>query len=114
MGGLIDATIVRPLAGACRRRDVGTRRFGDLVDLLRQIDGHLALVLANVECHPQERLTIGIDIGRVEVDIVLAMRIPAAMGSYAEIMRVPIRVGFFPLRAPFRRAWRRSPARNLP
>jgi hypothetical protein len=74
----------------------------DLVDLLRKIYLHLALVLANVERHAQERLPIGIDIGRVEVDIVLAMWIPAAMGGYGEIVGIPIGVGLLPGRAHFR------------
>ena len=114
MGGLIDATIVRPLARGCRRCDVGTCRFGDLVDLLRQIDGHLALVLANVERHPQKRLTIGIDIGRVEVDIILPMRIPASVGGYGEIVGIPIGVGLLPGRAPFRGSGWHGTARNRP
>src|SRR5262245_62964008 len=114
MGGLIDATVVRPLAWGCRRRDVGTRRFGDLVDLLRQIDGHLALVLTNVECHAQERLPISVDIGRVEVDIILRMRIPASVGGYGEIVGIPICVELLPGRAPFRGSGSNAAARNWP
>src|SRR6266480_25048 len=114
MSGLIDATIVRPLAGGCRRRDVGTRRFSDLVDLLRQIERHLALVLAYVECHAQERLTIGIDVGWVEVDIILPMRIPASVGGYGEIVGIPIGIGLLPSRAPFRGSGRHGTARNRP
>ena len=114
MGGLVDTTVVGSLAGCCRRRDVGACRFGDLVDLLRKIDRHLALVLANVERHAQKRLSIGIDIGRIEIDIILPMRIPAAMGGYAEIMCVPIGVGLLPRRAPFRRSGRHGTARDRP
>ncbi len=85
-------------------------RLRDLLHLPGHVLRHLDVVVLPVEGHPQQRLAVRIAIGRIEVEIDVAVRHVGAVRVHRDRVRVVVLDGLLPRRAPLRRTGRRRDA----
>src|SRR5205085_2249346 len=94
--------VERRFASDRRPRNVGAHCFSDCTNLLRHPRGHFRFVVAEIERHSQKWLTICIRVRRVEIEIVVLVRITATLRRDGKGMRIPCGVCLLPLRTPLR------------
>ncbi|MCY1241813.1 hypothetical protein D9M72_547350 [compost metagenome] len=87
----------------------GTHGARDPGGLVRDVLAHPVIVLVKVEGHAQQRQAVGVAVRRIEVEVVLAVRVVAAVHRDVEGVRIPVGVGLLPRRSPVGRSGRVEP-----
>jgi hypothetical protein len=115
VGGLVGRSVevITDLL-ADHRNGFRVHGLGDLAHFLDHEAVHLDVVFLPVEGHAQQRLAVGIAVGRIQIEVVATVGLVRAVGVHRHLVGVVIGGRAFPLAAPGRRAGRVRGAGNRP